>query len=168
MSDRVTLRIRSIAAGLHAIFALPMGSFLLFITFVLVSEFNPENHNILGLIIMSFLFGLPMIIILPIILSIAWQITRRIHSFINLSGQDVLNYRLNSLIVIIYSGFAICTTCRIIDTDNSSTYTVFIASLIILNSLAISYFVNSVIGDIFALKGHRWQSRLIYLFIRDE
>jgi uncharacterized Tic20 family protein len=168
MSNQIPLIIRSISAGLHTIFAVPMGSFLLFVAFVLVSELNPENHNILGLVIISLLFGLPMTIILPIVLLITWQITRRIHPFINASGKDVLNYSLNSLVVILFSAFVTYTIYGIIATIDLSTYTLFTVGAIIINSVATSYFINAVIGGIFAFRGHRWHNRLIYPFIRDE
>jgi hypothetical protein len=56
MNDLIPFKIRLLAAGLHAIFAVPMGSFLLFIVFILVSENSTGNYSIFGLIAIDFFF----------------------------------------------------------------------------------------------------------------
>jgi uncharacterized Tic20 family protein len=167
MNDLIPFKIRLLAAGIHAIFAVPMGIFLLFIVTVLISENSSGNYSMFGLIAVDFLIGLPMTIILPIVILIVWQITRKIHPFVDLSGKDVLNYSLNSLIVTIFFTFVTSTTCGIVSIVNSSTSIVFIASLIIINAVPIVYTINSVVAGIYALRGYRFKNRLIHSFIQD-
>ncbi len=167
MNDIISFRIRLLAAGLYAIFAVPMGAFLLFTVFILISENNPANHNMLGLVAIEFLVGLPMTIVLPVVLFIIWQITRRIHSFIDLSGKDVLNYSLNSLLVILCFSFVTCTTCSVVSVMNPAAGTIFIVGLVIINCTALAYTIGSIVAGIYALRGYRFKNRLIYSFIPD-
>jgi uncharacterized Tic20 family protein len=167
MKDLIPFKIRLLAAGIHAIFAVPMGSFLLFVVFVLISENSPNNHNIFGLIAMDFFVGLPMTIALPIVVFIVWKITRKIHIFVDLAGKDVLNYSLNSLLVILCSTFVTCTTCGVVSAINPSAGTIFITGLIIINSVALADTIKSVVAGIYALRGYRFKNRFIHSFIQD-
>jgi uncharacterized Tic20 family protein len=167
MNDLIPFKIRLLAAGLHAIFAVPMGSFLLFVIFVLISENSPNNHNIFGLIAMDFFVGLPMTMVLPIVVFVVWKITRKIHTFVDLAGTDVLNYSLNSLIVTLCFSFVTCTTCGVVSMINPDAGSIFIVGLILINAVALAYTIYSVVSGIYALRGNRFRNRLIHSFIQD-
>ena len=167
MNDLIPFRIRLLSAGIHAIFAVSMGSFLLFVVFGLIKDNNPANHNMLGLIGIEFLFGLPMTIALPAVIFIIWQITRKIHPFVDLSGKDVLNYSLNSLLATLSFSFVTCTTCGVVSVINPAAGSIFVVGLIIINGVALAYTINSVVAGIYALRGYRFKNRLISPVIRD-
>jgi uncharacterized Tic20 family protein len=168
MNDLIPFKIRLLAAGIYAVFAVPMGSFLLFVMFFMISEINPTNHNLFGLIAIDFLFGLPMTIILPVAILIVWNITRKIHPFVDLAGKDVLNYSLNSLVSTLIFSFVTCTTYGVVSMINPAAGSIFIVGLIIINGMALAYTINTVIAGIYALRGYRFKNRLIHSFIRNE
>jgi uncharacterized Tic20 family protein len=168
MNDLIPLKIRLLAAGIYAIFAVPMGSFLLFVTFVLISEINPTNHNLFGLIALDFFVGLPMTIVLPVVILIVWNITKKVHPFVDLAGKDVLNCSLNSLTTTILFSFVTCTTCGVVSMINPDAGSIFVVGLILINGMALAYTINSVVAGIYALRGYRFKNRLIHSFIRNE
>jgi uncharacterized Tic20 family protein len=163
-------KFRLLAAGLHGIIFTILGLFLVFSAMVIIST-GKANNLLEAILIYDFLFGLPSIWVLPTIGWIAWLITKRTDVFVDRAGRDVLNCTLNILILAILFLFVACMTCGVL---MSTQYlqppagdTFITISLISINCLAIAYFLNSAISGIFALRGSRFQSRLIYPFIRD-
>jgi hypothetical protein len=168
MNDRVPLRFRLISAVIHGFFAVPMG--WLFTELAFTRDNNDAKYSIEIIIVYTdFLFVMPMIIILPLIIPIAGLTVAKMHPFVDKACIDVGNYSLNNFIVIFFIFVFLMAASR---SDTSSLFaisggTFFIGSLIILHTIAMAYFINSVISGIFALAGYRFKNRLICPLIPD-
>jgi hypothetical protein len=168
VKEIVPLRIRLVATVIHLIFAIPMGC--MFILLVLDWDNDNAKYSVeIGVAYINILFGIMMIVILPLLLSIISMTVGKIHPFINVSCTDASNYTLNSLIIIFFTTSA----CIVVGTSRAYTFITksgvdfFITSLIIINTIAIAYFINSIFSAICTLRGRRFKNRLICPFIRD-
>jgi uncharacterized Tic20 family protein len=162
---QIPLKFRTMAAILHAIFAMPMGLTVGFYLWILLfgsSQMSGKDSQILTMLLYFICINLPMTLILPIISWVIWTISRTIHPFVDLAGRDLLNYTLGNLISTI--GLTI-----MIVIVNGSLYKVAYfkeVSLGILNLVVATFVANSIGAGIFALRGDRYQSILIHPFIR--
>jgi uncharacterized Tic20 family protein len=167
----IPLKFRLLAAGLHGIIVTVLGFFLGFSAWVIIST-GKTNSILEAVLIYNFLIGLPSIFVLPTIAWIAWLMTKRVNIFVDLAGRDILNCTLNILILAILFLFLAGMTCSVLVSTQFLQQPAednFIAiNLISMNFMAIAYCLNSVISAVFALRGSRFQSRLIYPFIRDR
>jgi uncharacterized Tic20 family protein len=132
-------------------------------------------HLIGGSIVTSMIIGVTMIFfdsitsisfLSPPLILILWVQTRDIHPFVNQAGRDAINCSLNTLLgmllSVIFTIFVFSVTCGVGNPDPSP----FFLSLIPLALVAIAYFFNSIVAAIFAIQGHRLNSRLIYPFVK--
>ncbi|WP_310489548.1 hypothetical protein [Chamaesiphon sp. VAR_69_metabat_338] len=168
MNDRLSPKIRALAAISHAIIGIPTSIFAVYGLSLLI--FNRNNYSLEGLLIIDFLFGLPTIFLLPVLAWIQWRLTGRIHPFVDRAGRSVLNYTLNMSLLILCLVFAFISTCGLAVNGyfGQSLGTNFVLiSLVTLNCIAIAYALNSVIAGIFAFRGLHFKNRLVYPFLRD-
>jgi uncharacterized Tic20 family protein len=102
-----------------------------------------------------------------LIAPILWILVKNLHSFIDVSARDAINCAINTflgtMVSLLFSIFVFSVTCGAGNQDP----TLVLYSLILVCGVAIAYFINSLIAVIFALRGYRFQNRLIYPFIRD-
>ena len=117
------------------------------------------------LIVLIFWTVLAAIITQPIIVLSYWKITKNIHPFVDRSGRDAVNCALNTLLgtiaSILFCTFVFSVTWIVGSQDPTLLY----ISLFILSCVELAYFMNSVIAGIFAFRGYRLKSRLIYPFL---
>jgi uncharacterized Tic20 family protein len=103
-----------------------------------------------------------------IITPLLWIMTKEIHPFVDLSGRDAINCAVNTfigtMISVLFCVFVFSVTCGVGNQDP----TLILWSFVLFCGVSIAYFINSMIAGIFAFRGYRFQSRLIYPFIRDE
>lgn len=103
-----------------------------------------------------------------LIAPILWVIVKNLHPFIDISGRDAMNCAVNTFLgtmaSLLFSLFVFSVTCGVGNQDP----TIVLSSLLLFCGVSIAYFINSLIAAIFALRGYRFQSRLIYPFIKDE
>jgi uncharacterized Tic20 family protein len=165
LHPQIPFKFRTIAAVLHAVFALPMGlsvGFYLWMLIVGGSEMSSKTNQLLTIVFYFIFVSLPMMAIWPIISWVMWLATRAIHPFVDLAGRDVLNYTLGNLIstlgltilLVVVSGFL---------------YKVpyfHEVSFGILNFVVAAFVLNAFVAGIFALRGDRYQSILIHPFVR--
>jgi uncharacterized Tic20 family protein len=160
-NDQIPAKIRYIAAALHLIFIVSK----LPILFVSSLKFELILLNT----ILTF--------VNPIIAWVFWLKTSKIHHFIDLAGRDVINYSLNNLMLLLWlvlplfiAGVGLLQSAflPISYYTNNVFFVVCIAILCILSCLEIFYLIHAIVGSMFAIKGHRFQSRLVHYFIRSE
>jgi uncharacterized Tic20 family protein len=167
MNDLIRFKFRMIAATLHAIFAIPMGLNILFYFWMVFLEGNSmsNSQNLIMTVVFYFFFiSLPIILFWPIVSWGAWQITKTIDPFVDLAGQDVLNYTLGNSIAI----FCLTVALFVI---NGTLYKVKYfheVSLAILILVVATFVMTSVVAGIFALRGYRLNNILIHPFWRDR
>lgn len=173
MNPQTPLKFRLIAAGLHAIFPGSIGAFLGWIVVgwiaaQSIADSSPINPHVELIGLFNLIFGLMLILILPVIVWICWLIARRIHGVINVAGQDAINCTLNNLVVILALAFVFGTTCGVFNSNQSLAGDILNSSLVIFDLVAIGYAINSAIASVFTLKGRQLNNRLIYPFIHNE
>jgi uncharacterized Tic20 family protein len=168
VNDRLPLKFRLLAAALHVIECIPMGILAIYsLSLLILSNTISSFENVL---VIDFLFGLPLIALLPFIAWIQWLLTKRSHPFVDRAGRSIINYALNMLLLTLFLLFAFITTCGVVTSGNSGgsiADNFLFASLVTLNCLAIAYALNAGIAGIFALNGLQFKNRLIYPFVRD-
>jgi uncharacterized Tic20 family protein len=116
--------------------------------------------------------GIHLIAAIPVtgvlIVPILWVFVNNLDLFVDRSGRDAINCAMNTfmgtMVSLLFSVFVFSVTCGAGNQDP----TLVVYSLILVCGVAIAYFINSLIAAIFALRGYRFHSRLIYPFIRDE
>jgi uncharacterized Tic20 family protein len=168
MNDRLPLKFRLLAAVLYSIAGIPIGIFAIYSLSLLI--FNQTNSGFENVLIIDFLFGLPLIVLLPFIAWIQWLLTKRIHPFVDRAGRIIINYTLNMLLLTICLLFVFISTCGLVANGNfgqSVGDNFILVSLVTLNCIAIAYALNSVIAGIFALQGLQFKNRVVYPFLRD-
>ncbi len=158
-SDRMPAKVRYIAAILHLIFAVSK------LPVLLIFSLKPEP------IFLSF----ALIFVRPIIVWIFWLITSKIDRFVDLAGRDIINYSLNNLVLSLWFGLplAICVLGVALAAFSSiSSYKpmmiFFGIGFGILFCIEVAYLIHAVVASIFAIRGHRFQSRRIHHFVRAE
>ena len=167
LPPKIPIEFRTISAVLNAIFAIPMGLIVGFYLWILLSggsEMSGKDSQVLTIMFYFLFVGLPITLILPIISWVIWMITRTMHPFVDLIGRDVLNYTLCNLITTIGSTIMVVIASR-------SLYTVpyvHEVSFGILHFEIAAFVINSIVAGIFSLRGDRYQSILIYPFVRDK
>lgn len=170
MNPQIPLRFRLIAAGLHAIFPVSIGTFLGWLAAQSIEVSSPiDPHPASELVGLSnLIFGSLLILILPVIVWICWLIARRIHDVINVAGRDAINCTLNNLAVILALAFVFGTTCGVFKVDPYLANNIMNSSLVLFDLVAIAYAFNSTISCIFTLRGNQFNNRLIYPFVHNE
>jgi uncharacterized Tic20 family protein len=168
LNTQIPLKFRLIAAGLQAIFPGSICFFLGFLASLLISIRSHVNPSLEFVDLYNLIFGLVLILILPVMIWICWLIMRRIHPVIDLAGQDAINCALNNLVVILSLAFVFGTTCGVINLNQSIANNIFNSGLVMCDLVAIYYSINSAIASIFTLRGKQLNNRLIYPFIRNE
>jgi uncharacterized Tic20 family protein len=167
LQPQIPIKFRTIAAVLHAIFAIPMGlSVGLYLWMLLFggSEISSQQNQILTIVLYFVCISLPMTLILPIISWGTWVITKAMHPVVDLAGRDVLNYTLGNLISTICLAILLGVT-------NGFLYKVPYfneVSFGILNLVIAAFVMTSIVAGIFALRGDRYQSILIHPFVRGK
>ena len=176
MNDRIPLKFRAIAAGLHAIATLPAVSVILILSQIFFSSFftNIGISTIINGIPVRFIF-----ILSPILSWILWLSTKSIHPFIDRSGKNAINYALNSFLALLFSAllsiFVFGLTCGIavvgIGAQTGSGLTdlgmqASIVCAIATYCVAIAYPIGSTVAGINAWNGSYFTSRFIYPFER--
>jgi uncharacterized Tic20 family protein len=160
------------AAGLQAISPGSIGSFLGWLASELISIRSHVNPSHDFVVLYNLIFGLLIVLFLPVMIWICWLIMRRIHPIVNLAGKDAINCALNNLIAIVTLASIFGTTCGAISIAQSLAPTtansILNSSMVIFDLVAIFYAVSSAIASIFILNGNRFNHRFIYPFIRDE
>jgi uncharacterized Tic20 family protein len=158
MSNEIPLKLRLIAVALHLI----GGSIAAGVT-LLGFSLLPIIGGILS---SSFFIILLSIFISPPLILVLWVQTRDIHPFVNQAGRDAINCLLSTIVglltSIVFTIFILSMTCGI---GNPDPYSFFL-SLIPFALVSITYFCNSIVAAIFAFRGYRLNSRLIYSFIK--
>jgi uncharacterized Tic20 family protein len=153
INNEIPQKLRLIASGTHMVGMIPLMLFS-----VLNILLTPSGA----------IFTILPIVLQPILALFAWRETKNIHSFVDISGRDAVNCALNTVLgtsaSILFVTFTFSVTCGIGYQDP----TLFYISLFILCCIEFAYFMNSVITGIFALRGYRFKSRLIYPFIKPE
>jgi hypothetical protein len=165
VKEIVPLGVRLIATLIHLIFAIPMGC--MFILLVLIWGDDNARHSVdIRVASINILFGIMMVIILPLLLPIISMTIGKIHPFIDVSCTDVSNYTLNSLIIIFSTAivFIVAGTSRAYIFVTKSGVDFFVTSLIVINVIATAYFINSIVSAIYTLSGFRFKNRLICPF----
>jgi uncharacterized Tic20 family protein len=170
MNERVSLKLRMMAAAIQITGAIPAG-----ITVVLISIYISPLRAIKGIDTVLIWAA----IIISILSCSIWMITRNIDRFVDRSRQDAINCMLSSSLGIIFSlvlstfiiSFIFSITCGIGELDPISLFLKSIPVLLVMLIsciVAIGYFTNSMVATIFALIGYHFESILIYPFIRAE
>jgi uncharacterized Tic20 family protein len=116
--------------------------------------------------------GIHLIAAIPVtgvlIAPILWIFVKDLDLFVDRSGRDAINCAMNTFMgtmaSLLFSVFVFSVTCGAGNQDP----TIVISSLLLFCVVSIAYLINSLIAAIFALRGYRFHSRLIYPFIRDE
>jgi uncharacterized Tic20 family protein len=106
------------------------------------------------------------ILLSPIMILVLWEITKQRHSFVNQCGIDAINCWLSTLLGMmtctIFTIFIFSVTCGV----GSQDVVPFFLSIIPFCLVTVTYFLTSVIAVILATQGYRFNSRLIYPFVR--
>ncbi len=148
MNNKIPQKLRLIATGSHTIGGI---AFIIFILLIYQNTFA-----MLGIILLT---------VQPAIVGSYWAMIRNIHPFVDRSGRDAFNCAVNTVIgtivSILFCTFIFSVTWRV----GSQDPTLFYISLFILSCVELAYFMNSVIAGIFAFRGYRLKSRLIYPFL---
>jgi uncharacterized Tic20 family protein len=155
MRNGIPLNLRLLAVALHLIGGSIVTSMVIGVTMIFFSSISSSSL----LIPLTIFLSPPLILIL-------WVQTRDIHPFVNQAGRDAINCSLNTLLgmllSVIFTIFVFSITCGVGNQDP----TPFLLSFIPLALVAIAYFFNSIVAAIFAIQGHRLNSRLIYPFVK--
>jgi uncharacterized Tic20 family protein len=157
MNNEIPERLRLIASGTHIVGIIPVIFFSVLPPIIV----SPSGDILIVIIILAYISQ-------PIAVSFGWRASKHIHPFVDISGRDAVNCALNTLlgriVSILFCTFIFSVTCGI----GSEDPTLFLISLLILSFVEVAYFINSVITGIFALRGCRFNSILIYPFIKSE
>jgi uncharacterized Tic20 family protein len=166
---QIPLKFRTIAAFLHALFAIPMGMTVTFYLWMLLvgdSQMSDVDGPVaIGPYFFIFL-TLPMTLIWPIINWIAWASLRNIHPFVDLAGRNALNYALANLILTLGLTVMVFIAIGFLDLYKVPYFND--VSFGILNFVGAAFVIHSLVASIFAFRNKRYQSRLIYPFVRDK
>jgi uncharacterized Tic20 family protein len=163
--QQISFKYRSIAALLHAIFAMPMGlniGFYLWMGFIADRQIDPVSL-VVRVMLYFFCVSLPLIIVWPTISWITWVTTKKIHPFVDLAGRDLLNYTLANSIAIIL------TLITFVVANNSLPSNEYIRKIMLtfLCLVPIAFAINAVIAGIFSFRGQRLSNILIHPFVKD-
>jgi hypothetical protein len=170
MNDRMPLKIRLIAAGIHGLFIIYI--IILLFLIIMTTAKNGSSNIPFYQIIFPIIFCSPLILIVLVITWIFWLITSRIHPFIDIAGRDAMNCLLNCAIAVIccflFMIWMIHITCGTVPyKPNQLSETLWTISTVSLVFIPIPYFLSSMISIIFTFMGYRWKNRLIYRFVHD-
>jgi uncharacterized Tic20 family protein len=162
MSNEIPLKLRLIAVALHLI-----GGSIALSMIAGVALLGFSSLPIIGGVLSSSFFLIPLsIFISPPLILVLWVQTRDIHPFANQAGRDAINCLLSTIVglltSIVFTIFVFSVTCGIGNPDPNP----FFLSLIPFALVSITYFCNSIVAAIFAFRGYRLNSRLIYPFIK--
>jgi uncharacterized Tic20 family protein len=165
MTDRIPPKFRYLAAIHHLIFAI--------VTFPIVIiplvKDNPQINNLESVIsILIYAISLPLII--PLFSVLLWRLTRKIHPFVDLAGMDTTSYTMNHLVVlliILFINFTLCSVSAVSTKGSFSGATYSSIGAIIVYCVETTYFVNSVVCAIFALRGYRFKNKFLRPFTRE-
>jgi uncharacterized Tic20 family protein len=165
MSNEISLKFRCLAALFHILGGSISASVVAYITVALSYTYIPISTR--NIAINTAVAMIPATILLsPIVILILWEITKQRHSFVNQCGRDAINCWLSTLlsmmICTIFTIFIFSVTCGV----GSQDVVPFFLSIIPFCLVTITYFLNSVIAVILATQGYRFNSRLIYPFVR--
>jgi uncharacterized Tic20 family protein len=178
MNERIPLKIRLIAAGIHATNTIVnLFSGLLVLSYILEFIKIPAYPG-LGTTEISSIGDKPETWQVPVPLFfglitvfILWRITKKIHPFVSRSGRYATNHALNCLVMpfFVFALFSSIwyTSCGIKPLDGLD-YFIFVPVCIVYGLVSIAYFLNSIIAGIFTLRGYDFNSGLIIPFIRSE
>jgi uncharacterized Tic20 family protein len=176
MNERIPLKIRLIAAGIHAANTIiNIFSGLLFLLNIssLIKTLPLPDGEITNIATskQEVLQAPAPLLIAVITVFMIWRITKKIHPVVNRSGRYAINHTLNCLVMpfVVFGliTFIWYTTCGITPTDQLNSV-IFIPGSIVYGLVSIAYFLNSIIAGIFTLKGYDFNSGLIVPFIRSE
>ena len=166
MNNLISLEVRIIATAIHFIFALLMECMFL----VLSEDYDPTAKfpREIGTATINFMFGGYMLI-LAWILSICEKRLGTIHPFIKINCRDVIDYTLNSFLVVGLLFLSVFFSMLIGSIfSGESGFIFFTISVIIVNIVQAFYFVNSVISAIYAFRGYRFKNRFIRSSFEDD
>jgi uncharacterized Tic20 family protein len=161
LQPHIPIKFRTIAAALHAIFAIPMSLAVGSYSWILLvggSQMSSKDSLVLTIVLYFVCINLPMTLILPIISWVTWKIVRTMHPFVDLAGRDMLNYTLGNSIA------TLSLTILLVVVSRSLYHVPYFheVSFGILNFVVTAFVINSIVAGIFALRGDRYQSILIY------
>jgi uncharacterized Tic20 family protein len=186
VNDRIPLKFRLLGALLHLLCMMPAA--LVVVRVVAWSEIVNKVKQIfpqetstqtLTDIYIHQRIWIPIIIAIlgPLIAMLMWAITRKIHTSIDRFGRDALNCGLSSLLAILLSFVICCSFTLFVLLTICGPFAILLLTqpleVWITNVsgfsgiISIPYFINSVVSGVFALRGYRFKSRLIYPFVRD-
>jgi uncharacterized Tic20 family protein len=177
MNERIPLKIRLIAAGIHAVNTIVnMFSGLLFLSNINELTKIPAMPGLGTTGIASTakqeIWKAPVPLFIAVItIFIIWRITKEIHPFVNRSGRYATNHTLNCLVMpfFVFAFVALIwyTTCGITPTDQFN-FLILVPASFVYGLVSIAYFLNSIVAGIFTLRGYDFNSGLIIPFVHSE
>jgi uncharacterized Tic20 family protein len=157
MTDRIPAKFRYLAAIHHLIFATVTGSLVIV---PLAFRDNPQINNLQS-IISILMYSIISPVGMPLFSGLLWRLTHKIHPFVDLAGMDTTNYAVNHLIVLVIIILITFTLCAV-SSGAPFSYT----GAILVYCIEATYFINSVVCGVFALRGHRFKNDFLCPFTR--
>jgi uncharacterized Tic20 family protein len=162
MRNEIPLKLRLLAVALHLI-----GGSIATCMIAGVALLGFSSLPIIGGLLSSSTFLIPLsIFISPPLILVLWVQTRDVHPFLDQTGRDAINCLLSTvvgmLLSIVFTIFIFSVTCGIGNQDPTPFFLSFIPFALVV----ITYFFNSIVAAIFAIRGYRLNSRLVYPFVK--
>jgi uncharacterized Tic20 family protein len=182
MNDKIPLKIRLIAAGIHTVNTIVnmfSGLIVLFNIFLLVQiptlylgAGSGGPAKTASVVSKPEIWEIPLPLLFALVaIFIVWRTTKTIHPFVSRAGRYATNHTLNCLIMPFFVFALFCsiwyTVCGI---KPLGTFDVLIFGPVfaVYGLMSIAYFLNSIVAGIFTLRGYDFNSGLVFPFIRSE
>jgi uncharacterized Tic20 family protein len=182
MNERIPLKIRLMATGIHAVNTIVnmfSGLIVLSNIFLLVQiptlypgAGSGEPAKTASVVSKLEIWQIPLPLLFALVaIFIMWRTTKTIHPFVSRAGRYATNHTLNCLIMPFFVFALFCsiwyTVCGI---KPLGAFDIFIFGPVsaVYGLMSIAYFLNSIIAGIFTLRGYDFNTGLIIPFVRSE
>jgi uncharacterized Tic20 family protein len=165
MTERIPVKFRYLAAIHHLTFAIVT---LPIVIIPLAFRDNPQINNLQSTIYIL-MYSIISPVGMPFFSGLLWRLTRRIHPFVDLAGMDTTNYTVNHLIVLVIILLITFTLCAVSASNTKGSFSgapFSYTGAILVYCIEATYFLNSVVCGVFALRGHRFKNDFLCPFTR--
>jgi uncharacterized Tic20 family protein len=165
MTERIPVKFRYLAAIHHLTFAIVT---LPIVIIPLAFRDNPQINNLQSTIYIL-MYSIISPVGMPLFSGLLWRLTRRIHPFVDLAGMDTTNYTVNHLIVLVIILLITFTLCAVSASNTKGSFSgapFSYTGAILVYCIEATYFLNSVVCGVFALRGHRFKNDFLCPFTR--
>jgi uncharacterized Tic20 family protein len=164
---KIPWKFRFLAALMHLIGGTPATSFLMSVA---LEIYYFKNKNILSTSLGNYILNTQNLIIYtgllsPIISLLLWVLTKKIHSFVDRSGANAIDYMLNTVVSILLCYVVMMLGFEIVGGSGSENMTPIVIGFIVSTGLACFYSGSSAIAIILAIRGNHYENLIIYSFV---